>query len=73
MPEPQSATLQAYFVELTDPRMDRGKLHLLSSEDYRVPSTRSASGSKSIPQRPTRAIGGYSHFVRRIRPFGVDG
>ncbi len=29
MPEPQSATLQAHFAELTDPRVDRGKLHLL--------------------------------------------
>jgi predicted transposase YbfD/YdcC len=29
MPEPQPATLQAYVAELTDPRRDRGKLHLL--------------------------------------------
>jgi len=29
MPEPQPATLQEHFAELTDPRVDRGKLHLL--------------------------------------------
>lgn len=29
MPEPQAATLQEHFAELTDPRVDRGKLHLL--------------------------------------------
>ena len=29
MPEPQPATLQAHFAELTDPRVDRGNLHLL--------------------------------------------
>jgi predicted transposase YbfD/YdcC len=29
MPEPQPATLQAHFAEVTDPRVDRGKLHLL--------------------------------------------
>src|SRR4026207_1962771 len=29
MAEPQPATLQAHFAELTDPRVDRGKLHLL--------------------------------------------
>jgi predicted transposase YbfD/YdcC len=29
MPELQPATLQEHFAELTDPRMDRGKLHLL--------------------------------------------
>lgn len=29
MPEPQPATLQEHFAELTDPRVERGKLHLL--------------------------------------------
>jgi predicted transposase YbfD/YdcC len=29
MPELRPATLQAHFAELTDPRVDRGKLHLL--------------------------------------------
>jgi predicted transposase YbfD/YdcC len=29
MAEPQPATLQAHFAELTDPRVDRGKRHLL--------------------------------------------
>ncbi len=29
MPEPQPATLQAHFAEVTDPRVDRGKLPLL--------------------------------------------
>src|SRR5881397_4259484 len=29
MPEPQPATLQEHFAELTDPRVDRVKLHLL--------------------------------------------
>ena len=29
MAEPQPATLQAHFAELTDPRVERGKLHLL--------------------------------------------
>src|SRR3954467_11890547 len=29
MPELRPATLQEHFAELTDPRVDRGKLHLL--------------------------------------------
>ena len=29
MPEPQPATLQAHFAEVTDPRVDRGKLPVL--------------------------------------------
>ena len=29
MLEPQPVTLQEHFAELTDPRVDRGKLHLL--------------------------------------------
>lgn len=29
MPELRPATLQEHFAELTDPRADRGKLHLL--------------------------------------------